>query len=138
MKMTAFVLGFLVGVCLQPAPARADGQPTAFEKALYEKARYHVITGLNDEEFASYCVTMNVGGETLLKFHDEILAKQTELADLVAAGVTDGDPRIVAANAALRDLRSQFAVKIIEARKGLEVESKIAEQTLSDLSQYQK
>jgi hypothetical protein len=29
-------------------------------------------------------------------------------------------------------------VKIAEARKGLEVESKVAEETLSSLSQYQK
>jgi hypothetical protein len=138
MKITALALFLVLNLGAELVPAQADAQPTAFEKALYDRARYRVVCRLNDEDFASYCVSMNIGGETLLKFHDEILAKQTELADLLGEGLSDGDPRIVAANAALKDLRTQYAVKIAEARKGLEVESKIADETLSDLSQYQK
>lgn len=138
MKTNAFLLGFLLTLGVQLFPARADEQPTAFEKALYEKARFRVVSKLSDDDFACYCVTMNIGGDTLLKFHDQILAKQFELAKLQSEGFTDENPQVMAANAELKDLRSQFTVKLIEARKGLEVESKIAEQTLSDLSQYQK
>jgi hypothetical protein len=81
---------------------------------------------------------MGVGGDTLLKLHDEIMAKQTELANLLSEGMTNDNPQIMAVNAALKDLRAQFAVKILEARKGLEVEARIADETLSSLSQYQK
>jgi hypothetical protein len=130
MKSIVFFVAFALSIYLQLSPLPADDQPTAFEKALYEKTRYQVLCGLNDQEFVSYCVTMNVGGETLLKFHDQILQKQTELADLVDLGVTAEDPKVVAVNAALKDLRAQYAVKIIEARKGLEIESRIAEETL--------
>jgi len=82
MKTIPILLGCLIALSMQLLPAQADAQPTVFEKALYEKARYQVVSKLSDEDFAAYCVTMNVGGETLLKFHDEILAKQTELTIL--------------------------------------------------------
>jgi len=44
----------------------------------------------------------------------------------------------MAINAELKDLRAQYAVKLSEARKGLEIESTIAEATLTALSQSQK
>jgi hypothetical protein len=138
MSTNAFLLGFLLTLGAQLLPAWGDAQPTAFEKALYEKARYRVVSKLSDEDFASYCVTMNVGGDTLLKFHDEILAKETELAKLHGEGLNDDHPEVMAVNADLKDLRAQYSVKISEARKGLEVESMIADETLSNLAQYQK
>jgi len=138
MKTSAFLVGCIVALGLQLLPVQADAPPTAFEKALYEKARYQVLSKLNDEDFVSYCITMNVGGETLLKFHDEILARQTELADRINEGLTADQPQVMSLNAALKDLRSQYAVKISEVRKGLEIESKIAEETLTALSQSQR
>jgi hypothetical protein len=138
MKKTVFLVCCVMALCTVLLPARADAQPTAFEKALYDRARYQVLSRMSDEDFASYCVTMNVGGDTLLKFHDEILAKQTELADLINSGLTGEDPKVIAVNATLKDLRSQYAVKIVEARKGLEIESTIAEATLATLPQNQR
>ena len=138
MKTTTFLAGCAGALCLQLLPVQADAQPTAFEKALYEKARYQVLSKLDDEDFVSYCVTMNVGGDTLLKFHDEILAKQTELADRINEGLTADHPQVMSLNAELKDLRTQYAVKISEARKGLEIESSIAEATLTALSQSQR
>jgi hypothetical protein len=138
MKTTTLLIGCLLVLGAQILPARADTQPTAFEKALYDKARYAILSKLNDDDFASYCVTMNVGGETLLKIHDEILTDQTKLTDLINEGLTNDHPQVMAVNAELKDLRSEYAVKISEARKGLEVESEIAEETLTALSQYQK
>ena len=116
MKTTTFFAGCLLALSPQLLPVHADAQPTAFERALYEKARYEVLSKLTDEDFASYCVTMNVGGETLLKFHDEILAKQTELDDLNIQGASPDNPQVLAVNAALKDLRAQYSVKISEAR----------------------
>jgi hypothetical protein len=81
---------------------------------------------------------MNFGGDTLLKLHDDILSKQTELSDLLKAGYPDDHPQIISLNRDLRNLKAELGVKIDEARKGLEVESKVAEATLSSLSQYQK
>ena len=138
MKTTTLLIGCLLALGALALPARADNAPTAFEKALYEKARYQVLSRLNDDDFVSYCVTMNVGGETLLKIHDQILTDQTTLTDLINEGMTSDHPQMMAVNAELKDLRSEYAVKISEARKGLEVESKIAEETLTALSQYQK
>jgi hypothetical protein len=139
MKKTVFLVCCMMALCPLLLPVRgADAQPTAFEKALYDKARYQVLSRLTDVDFASYCVTMNVGGETLLKFHDEILAKQTELADLNNQGLTSDNPQVMAVNAALKDLRTQYTVKISEARKGMEIESTIAEATLTALSQTQR
>jgi len=138
MKTTTIFAGCMLALCLQLPPLRADAQPTAFEKALYERARYEVLCKVNDDDFASYCVTMNIGGETLLNFHDQILTKQTELTELINEGVTSDNPKVVAINTDLRILRSEFAAKILEARKGLEIESHIAEATLATLSQYQK
>ncbi len=61
--------GFLaVGLILLPAPAHADS--SVVEKAFYDKARYAVISKLSDDEFISYCVTMNIGGDSLFRFHD--------------------------------------------------------------------
>jgi hypothetical protein len=135
---TTFLVILLLAFAPQILPARADTSPTAFEKALYDKARYQVLKSLGDDDFVSYCVTMGIGGDTLLKIHDQIMLKQAELADLSSEGLTNENPQVIAVNAALKDLRAQYAVKILEARKGLEVESKIAEETLSALSQYQK
>jgi capsule polysaccharide export protein KpsE/RkpR len=119
-------------------PVQADAQPTAFEKALYDKARYDVLSHLNDDDFVSYCTTMNFGGDTLLKLHDDILVKQTELGALIKRGLTADNPQVISLNDALNNLRTQLAVKVSEARKGLEIESKVAEATISSLSQYQK
>lgn len=138
MKTTPFLVILLLASWQLNLPARADTQPTAFEKALYDKARYDVLSKLTDDDFVSYCVTMGIGGDTLLKLHDEILLKQTELADLISEGLNNDHPQVMAVNAALKNLRAQYVVKIAEARKGLEVESKIADETLSSLSQYQK
>jgi len=138
MKATSFSTGLLLVSLIQFLPARADEQPTAFEKALYDRSREHILSKLDDDDFVSYCVTMNVGGDTLIKIHDEILAKQTELLDLQNQGMSDEQPQVMAVNAALKNLREQFTVKILEARKGIEEESKIADETLTALSQYQK
>jgi hypothetical protein len=138
MKTTTFFAGCMLALCLQLVPLRADAQPTAFEKALYERARYEVLCKVNDDDFASYCVTMNIGGETLLNFHDQILTKQSELTEYINEGLTSDNPKVVAINTDLRILRSEFAAKILEARKGLEIESHIAEATLATLSLYQK
>ncbi len=119
-------------------PLQADAQPTAFEKALYDKARYDVLSHLNDDDFVSYCTTMNFGGDTLLKLHDDILVKQTEVAALIKRGLNPENPQVTSLNDALSELRTQLAVKVAEARKGLEIESKVAEATISSLSQYQK
>ena len=138
MKKTTLLVGCILTSFLPLSPVHADAQPTAFEQALYNKARYQVLTKLSDDDFVSYCVTMGVGGETLLKIHDEIMTDQTKLADLINEGLTSDHPQVMAVNAELKDLRSEFAVKISEARKDLEVESKVAEETLSALSLYQK
>jgi hypothetical protein len=123
---------------LQLFPVRADAQTTSFEKALYDKTRYQVLCKTNDDDFVVYCVTMNLGGDTLLKLHDEILVKQAELLVLQSEGLGNEHPQVIAVNASLRDLRSQLAVKVTEARKGLEIESKIAEATLAALVEGQK
>jgi len=138
MKTITLLAGCILALFFQLQPAHADTQPTAFEQALYNKARYQVVAKLNDDDFASYCVTMGVGGDTLLKIHDEIMTDQTKLTDMMNEGLTGDHPQVIAVNAELKDLRSEFAVKISEARKGLEIESKIAEETLTNLSQYQK
>jgi uncharacterized protein involved in exopolysaccharide biosynthesis len=135
MKRIAFLVGSLLMFTQLILPLRADPQPTAYEKALYDKSRYSVLSRLSDEDFVSYCVTMNVGGDTLLKFHDQILAKQTARADLIAQGLTAEHPQVMAIDAELRDLRAQYQIKIAEARKGLEVEASIAESTLMNLPQ---
>ena len=119
-------------------PVRADAQPTAFEKAIYDKSRYKILKELSDDDFVSYCATMNVGGDTLLKLHDEILVRQSELADLVKRGLPPDNPQVSSLNDALNNLRGQLGTKVYEARKGLEVESRIAETTLEALGQYQK
>ena len=81
---------------------------------------------------------MDIGGDTLFKFHDQILSKEFELAKLQSEGFSNENAQVMAANAELKDLRDQFTVKLNEVRKGLEIESKIADETLSDLPQYQK
>jgi hypothetical protein len=138
MKTILLLAAYVLILCSQISPVRADVEPTEFEKALYAKARNEVLCKLNDDDFASYCVTMNIGGATLLKIHDDIMEKQTELTDLISQGLNDDHPQVMAVNAALKDLRAQYAVKIAEARKGVEVEAKIAEATLTALSQYQR
>ena len=119
-----------------PAPLHAD--PTAVEKAVHDKARYTIISKLSDEELIAYCVTMNMGGETLFRFHDEILSKQFELTKLLSQGFSNENAQVVAVNADLKDLRDQFSVKLNEVRKGLEIESRIADETLSELAQIPK
>jgi hypothetical protein len=131
-------MGFVLALGLSSLSVCADAQPTAYEQALYNKARYLILSKLSDEDFVSYCVTMNIGGETLLRLHDDILVKQTEESLLIAQGFNSDHPQMVAVSSALKDLRAQFAVKISEARKGLEIESKIADETISALSQGQK
>ena len=138
MKTVLLLAGCVLTLSLVPLTARADGESTAFEKALYDKARYQVLNKASDDDFASYCVTMNIGGDTLLKFHDEILEKQFELTKLQSEGFNDASPQVIAVNGELKDLRVQFAVKIFEARKGLEIEAKIADATLSALGQPQR
>ncbi|HEX4139136.1 MAG TPA: hypothetical protein VHY09_02235 [Candidatus Methylacidiphilales bacterium] len=125
-----------VSLLLLPAPAHADSSVT--EKALYAKARYSIVSKLSDDDFISYCVTMNIGGDTLFKFHDQILSKQFELAKLQSEGFSTESPQVQAANAELKDLRDQFSVRLNEVRKGLELESQIADETLSALGQNPK
>lgn len=136
--MKTIILLFGLLLTLSAMPLQADAQPTAFEKALYDKARYDVLSHLNDDDFVSYCTTMNFGGDTLLKLHDDILVKQTEVAALIKRGLNPENPQVTSLNDALSELRTQLAVKVAEARKGLEIESKVAEATISSLSQYQK
>jgi len=128
--------GVLAFVLLLPSPAHAD--PTAVEKAAHDKARYTIISKLSDEELIAYCVTVNMGGETLFRFHDEILSKQFELTKLLSQGFSNENAQVVAVNADLKDLRDQFSVKLNEVRKGLEIESRIADETLSELAQIPK
>jgi hypothetical protein len=137
MKIIFILIGLMMPLSLLPAQADAP-QPTAFEKALYDKCRYKVLKDLNDDDFVSYCTTMNFGGDTLLKFHDEILDRQTELSDLMKRGFPPDNPQVTALNDALTKLRGQLAAKVFEARKGLEVEARVAEATLEALGQYQK
>ena len=125
------VLALLSPLQADPAASQSD----AYIKSLYAKARNDVISNLTDDDFVSYCVTMNVGGDTLLKFHDEILSQQTQLDLLTKAGSTADDPKVMAIQATLVDLRAQYKVKIAEARKGLEIEAKIADETLVSLGQ---
>jgi hypothetical protein len=136
MKSIILVLTVLLAWC--PVRVQADAQPTAFEKALYDKARYQVLNPLNDDDFVSYCTTMNFGGDTLLKIHDDILVKQTVLNELVKEGYTEDHPEIVTLNKELRNLKAELAAKVLEARKGLQLESKVAEATLAAMAQYQK
>jgi len=135
MKRIALLLLCCAFWALLPAPAQGDDQTSAFEKALYNKARYQILSRYNDDDFVSYCVTMNLGGETLIKVHDEIMARQAERSNLLDQGDTNDSPKVVALNTAIKILRTQYAVKIAEARKGLELESRIAEATLSALNQ---
>jgi capsule polysaccharide export protein KpsE/RkpR len=136
MKSIALSPALLLAFCL--LPIRADTEPTAFEKAVYDKARYQVLAQQNDDDFVSYCITMNFGGELLLKVHDDILVKQTELDGLLKAGYTADHPQVISLNNDLRTLRAELEVKVLEVRKGLQLEAKIAEATLSSLAQYQK
>ncbi len=138
MRITAVLLSLFVPFAVSLRPLRADSQPTAYERALYAKARYQVLSKTSDEDLVSYCVSMNVGGETILKFHDQILAKQTELAELQAQGFTNDHPQVQAVNAELKNLRAQYAIKISEVRKALELEASIADATLSTLPQAQR
>jgi hypothetical protein len=137
MKSIALIFGSFMLGSLWLVPIRAD-MSGSFEKALYDKARFQVLTKASDDDFVCYCATMNLGGETLLRLHDEILVKQAELATLQSQGLTNDHPQVMAVNADLKDLRAKLAVKVVEARKGLEIESKIAEATLTALSDYQK
>jgi hypothetical protein len=118
-------------------PAHGDVE-TAFEKALYDKARYQTLSRLNDQDFVAYCVTMNLGGETLLRIHDEVMARQAERQNLIDEGQTNDSPKVAAIDIELKILGTQYAIKIGEARKGLEIEANIADSTLSALSQTQK
>jgi capsule polysaccharide export protein KpsE/RkpR len=130
MKSIALLLSFLIlGACF----AHADAQPTAFEKALYEKARYSVLGKVSDEDLVSYCVSMNIGGDTLTRLHDEIMEKQVELSNLQSEGMTNDNAQVQAVNAALKSLRAQYSIKIAEVRKALELEASIADATLSQL-----
>jgi len=137
MKIIALLLSFLV-LSASFATARADAPPTAFEKALYEKARYSVLAKVSDEDLCSYCVSMNIGGDTLVRLHDEIMTKQVELEILQNEGVSNDNAQVTSINGTLKNLRSQYSIKIAELRKALQLESSIAEATLSSLSQYQK
>jgi hypothetical protein len=128
------VLAF--SLLLLTVPVHAD--PSAVEKAVHDKARYTIISKLSDDEFIAYCVTMNIGGETLFRFHDEILSKQFELAKLLSEGFSNENAQVIAANTDLKNLRDQFSVKLSEVRKGMEIESKIADETLSELAQLPK
>ncbi len=112
----------------------ADGPLTIYEKALYDKARYQILSKVSDDDFAAYCVSMNVGGDTLLKFHDEVMAKEVELNKLQNEGLSNDHPQLVAVITDLKDLRSQYSLKIAEARKALELESNIADATLASLA----
>jgi capsule polysaccharide export protein KpsE/RkpR len=138
MKTILPLAGGILAFCLLLLSAPAHADSSVVEKALYDKARYSVTSKLGDDEFISYCVTMNIGGDTLFKFHDQILSKQFELAKLQSEGFSNENPQVQAANAELKDLRDQFSVKLNEVRKGLEIESKIADETLSDLAQNPK
>ena len=126
---------FLI-LCLLMASAsllRADVPVTAFEKAIYEKARYSVLAKASDEDLVSYCVSMNVGGETLLRFHDEIMAKQVELENLQSEGVSDDNAQVIGIKIALKNLRAQYSIKIAEVRRALQLEASIAEATLAQM-----
>ena len=138
MKRTALLVGTMIALGFQFLPVQADDQPGSFEKALYNKVRYQVLSKTNDEDFVCYCVTMNLGGDALIRLHEDILVKQAELQALQSEGLTNDHPQVMAVNATLKDLNAKLAVKVAEARKGLEVESKIAEATLTALSDYQK
>jgi hypothetical protein len=133
MKTILPLAGGILAFSLLLLPALLHADPTAVEKAVHDKARYSVLSKLSDDELIAYCVTMNIGGETLFRFHDEILSKQFELAKLSSQGFSNETPQVVAANADLKDLRDQFSVKLNEVRKGLEIESRIADETLSEL-----
>jgi capsule polysaccharide export protein KpsE/RkpR len=138
MKITALLTIGILTLSTLFSAASADSQPTAFEQALYAKARYQVLSHTSDEDLVSYCVSMNIGGDTLLKFHDEILAKQTELAILQGGGFADDNPQVTSVQGELKNLRSQYSVKIAEVRKALEIESSIADATLDSLAHYSK
>jgi hypothetical protein len=135
MNKTLLLLGGILALGLSPSPVRAEGGSAAFDKAVYERARYKVISKTSDEDFAAYCVTMHIGGDALLKFHDEILSKRIELAKLISQGLGPDHPQVMALNSELKDLKAEFDVRIGEARKALELESQVAEETLSSLGQ---
>jgi len=132
MKSIALVLSFLVLHAFL-ITARADAPPTAFEKALYEKARYAVLGKASDEDLCSYCVSMNIGGDTLLRLHDEIMAGQVQLENLQSEGLTNDNAQVQAVNAALKNEREQYSIKITEVRKALQLEASIADATLAQL-----
>ncbi len=138
MKTILPVAGGVLALSLLLLPPSAHADSSVVEKALYDKARYGITSKLGDDELNAYCVTMNIGGDTLFKFHDMILSKQFELAKLQSQGFSNDNAQVLAANAELKDLRDQFSVKLNEVRKGLEIEAKIADETLSNLSQNQK
>jgi hypothetical protein len=138
MKTISPLFGGVLAVILLLLPPSAHADSSVVEKALYDKARYAIVSKLSDDEFVSYCVTANIGGDSLFKFHDMILSKQFELAKLLSEGFSNENPQVLAANSELKDLRDQFSVKLNEVRKGLEIESKIADETLSDLAPNQK
>jgi len=133
MKRTSFLI-ILLAFGAFPRLGLADGPLTVYEKALYDKARYQVLSKTSDDDFAAYCVSMNIGGDTLLKFHDEVMAKQAEVTELQNEGLGNDHPRLVAATTELRDLKYQYSIKIAEARKALELESNIADATLASLA----
>ena len=131
--MKSLILLLFLFVFSAPPLLRADTQPTAYEKALYEKARYSVLGKASDEDLVSYCVSMNIGGDTLLRLHDEIMAKQVELANLQSEGISDDNSQVISVKGALKTLRAQYVIKIAEVRKALELEASIADATLSSL-----
>ena len=108
MKNMALLAGCVVMMGLQLLPVRADTQSSSFERALYDKTRYQVLSKASDDDFVSYCATMNFGGETLQRLHDDILVKQAELVTLQNEGLTNDHPQVLAVAAALKDLRTKL------------------------------
>jgi hypothetical protein len=135
MKRTSFLIIAFFALGAFPRLALADPPLTIYEKALYDKARYQVLSKVGDDDFAAYCVSMNVGGDTLLRLHDDVMAKQAELDKLQNEGLANDHPEILSVTSELRDLKSQYSLKIAEARKALELESNIADATLASLTQ---
>jgi len=138
MKTISTLAGGILALTLLLLPPSLHADSSVVENALYAKARYGIISKLSDDDFIAYCVTANIGGDSLFKFHDMILSKQFELAKLLSQGFSNDNPQVIAVNSELKDLRDQFSVKLNEVRKGLEIEAKIADETLSNISPNQR
>lgn len=127
--LSALILVFTVTLL----PKLQAQQLSAYQQALYDKSRYDTLLALSNNDLASYCITNNVRSETLGKLSSEIAAAEAELRTAASAGLRMGNPKIDSLNANILGKRQAYEAEIKQIRKGIEVDRRVAQNTLATL-----